>query len=56
MSLKTTRNSCVCVVVDLEKNAENIEGAVKNGQTTEAGNIGYTRRKKDTSPPANNFK
>jgi len=31
-------------VVVLKKNAENIEGAVKNEQTTEAGNIGYTRR------------
>ena len=27
---------------------ENTEGEIKNGQSTETGNIGYTRRKQET--------
>jgi hypothetical protein len=28
---------------------ENTEGEIKNGQSTETGNIGYTRRRKKTT-------
>jgi hypothetical protein len=33
-------------VVYIKKPLENTEGAIKNGQPRETGNIGYTRRRK----------
>jgi hypothetical protein len=38
------RSNKICGIY--QKTLENTEGAIKNGQSRETGNIGYTRRRK----------
>ena len=37
-------------------NVENTEGAIKNGQSRETGNIGYTRLRKDKAKTQHNMR